>query len=192
MTTEARALFEEHIRMPHYVYSKLYKTEIVKRNKEDIIQEGYLGLACGCEHYSEERGQKPYTFLFLVVKNHMLKYIRKLQKINYNDISLYTETTDDEEAEDDGLTFAGTLTYQDDVDFSDMFIEDILKLYSNSRSNKREDMGRYVETLKTILIYIVQGYKVTEIAEKLNISKQRVSTMLKTLKPILEKNNISY
>lgn len=67
-----------------YVYSKLAPTDFVINNKDDLIQEGYIGLLKAERSYNPAKGVKFSTYATMCIRNAMLLYMRQIKKDKRN------------------------------------------------------------------------------------------------------------
>ncbi|HCX73729.1 MAG TPA: hypothetical protein DHM37_08425 [Candidatus Cloacimonas sp.] len=116
---------------------------------EDLIQEGMLGLLQAQQKFKEEKGAKFSTYATYWIKKYILAAIEKEKKGSLNSIKLVDETVKDEKQ-------------QAKFD-SDIKVSKFLKL--------TDDIP--VDEQKVLRMLYEEQYTLKEIAEELNISRER-------------------
>jgi len=116
---------------------------------EDLIQEGMLGLLQAQQNFKEEKGAKLSTNATHWIRKHILAAVKKEKKGPLNSIKLVDETVKDEKAK---AKFE-----------SDIKISKFLKL--------TDDIP--IEEQKVLRMLYEEQYTLKEIAEELNISRER-------------------
>lgn len=81
-------------KLVYYVYNKLEKNHFTISNKDDIIQEGFIGLINAKNTYNQAKNIPFHNYAITCIKNAMSNYIRQVKKHNSN-ISIYEKITDD-------------------------------------------------------------------------------------------------
>lgn len=95
LTPEQSKMIEENMRLVTYTYENiLKKTELVRKNRDEIFQEGYFGLCLACQRFNEDYGVKFATYAVSYILNSMRKFTYKLHK--HNILSLQETAPDDE------------------------------------------------------------------------------------------------
>jgi RNA polymerase sigma factor (sigma-70 family) len=116
---------------------------------EDLIQEGMLGLLQAQQNFKEEKGAKFSTYATYWIKKYILAAVEKEKKGSLNSIKLVDETVKDEKAK---AKFE-----------SDIKISKFLKL--------TDDIP--IEEQKVLRMLYEEQYTLKEIAEELDISRER-------------------
>lgn len=151
-------------------------------NREDLIQEGLIGLHRAIENYDEELGSFE-SYAHIVIHGHLITAIKasnryKHQVLN-NSISL------DKKIEDNNnLTLLDLIANREDVryNYNQATPEDILfeneskEYYFNNLYKKLSQMEKEVFEL------YIDGYSYEEITQKLNINTKRVDNTLQRIK----------
>lgn len=125
---------------------------------EDMLQEGLIGVFNNLKQYDHEKASFS-AWSNKIMVNAALQYLRKWKNLNFNrDIDDYTDQ----------------LSYAEDV-FESLGAKEL-----TSMVQKLPDGYRIVFNL-----YVVEGYKHKEIAEKLSISESTSKTQLLKAKKML-------
>lgn len=147
--------------MLRYAYSLVRDEEVA----EDIIQEAFVKVAGCMERVKEMEDKHQKNFLFVVVKNCSIDYIRKMKR-EWTQIS----RLEDEEALSDG--------------------EDILQVICEGEQKKflHDEIGKLRKAYQEVLILkYIQELTDEEIAEKLDISTENVRIRTYRAKKVLAK-----
>ena len=157
---------ETMIAMSTAVYNRFFKA--YKDIREDLINEGVLGIVKGLEYFDESRGALA-TFVWVCAKQYMLIYIKKEIKhrniIAKDDVSDFINYIPDESAILE-VPYDGK--------------KEVEKLYSIAD----EFTGRR----KDIAYDLISGKAPKELVEKYGLTKQRISQVYIGLKnKVLEK-----
>lgn len=180
-------IYEEYKGLVYHLYSKLEKTHFVKSYREDILQEGFLGLCKAVNTYDESYTTSLSTYIYHCVKYSMYNYI----KSNGNS---------------QGLVFDDTIQLRgrEAVDFeyfpsTEELINELLadyKYYLKNYKNKNVLIDTRICRAQIILNEYMKSVNVTtrDIEEKYCISRTHVSNVLKDLRTVimLKQNNMLY
>lgn len=151
-------LFNENINFAYYVACKYdnYFSE-----KEDIKQIALIGLWEATKVYDKSRGVKFTTFAYPVIRNSINIYLRSIRKHLENDISLYTEVSEN-------------FTYNDILEDSENLIEEVESNITTQKvlSKVRNSKSKYV-----IEEAVIKDRKIQEIADEMKLTKQRISNL---------------
>ena len=165
-------LIEENLNLIPYIYNHFVtKDDLVKRWREDILQEGYLGLVRAANAYNPDSSFSFTTLSHISVKRAMWSFIRILHNQNVN-ISLDKEIRDD----DHGIVTVGELI-EDTSDIESEFIDKETSTYN-------EQLFDQVLLLcppkrKEIIELYYHGYKTKQIIDLLQVSKSYIADVVK-------------
>ena len=165
-------LIEENLNLIPYIYNHFVtKDDLVKRWREDILQEGYLGLVRAANAYNPDSSFSFTTLSHISVKRAMWSFIRILHNQNVN-ISLDKEIRDD----DHGIITVGELI-EDTSDIESEFIDKETSAYN-------EQLFDQVLLLcppkrKEIIELYYHGYKTKQIIDLLQVSKSYIADVVK-------------
>ena len=165
-------LIEENLNLIPYIYNHFVtKDDLVKRWREDILQEGYLGLVRAANAYNPDSSFSFTTLSHISVKRAMWSFIRILHNQNVN-ISLDKEIRDD----DHGIVTVGELI-EDTSDIESEFIDKETATYN-------EQLFDQVLLLcppkrKEIIELYYHGYKTKQIIDLLQVSKSYIADVVK-------------
>lgn len=159
---------EKHLGLVTYVMNKEFKYFINKNPdyKEDLYQEGSIGLWIGVRNYDESRGAKKSSFLYHTIKCNMLKFVTRFCKKHemLNTISLNYTWGDEEK---------NTL---EDILESRYFEIDEFKMLSDKLNVSK------VRDIKPIMKLYIKGKKQKEIGKELHISQMTVCRRIQKFK----------
>lgn len=168
----------QDLKISKYVFKKIFKTLV--NDKEDLIQESLLALWKSKNKYDKSRG-KYFQFAYKTSKNAMLGYIRN----NKNDasiLSIYNDVIDEIQIVDILASNDYEIT-QINENYLSLFKE-ILRIFKTDKSIKKRN-----QLFKKVLIrYYFYNIKQIDIAKELNITRERVSKIIKITNSILQKN----
>lgn len=165
-------LIEENLNLIPYIYNHFVtKNDLVKRWREDILQEGYLGLVRAANAYNPDSSFSFTTLSHISVKRAMWSFIRILHNQNVN-LSLDKEIRDD----DHGIVTVGELI-EDTSDIESEFIDKETSTYN-------EQLFDQVLLLcppkrKEIIELYYHGYKTKQIIDLLQVSKSYIADVVK-------------
>nr|DAU15485.1 MAG TPA: DNA directed RNA polymerase subunit [Caudoviricetes sp.] len=165
-------LIEENLNLIPYIYNHFVtKDDLVKRWREDILQEGYLGLVRAANAYNPDSSFSFTTLSHISVKRAMWSFIRILHNQNVN-LSLDKEIRDD----DHGIVTVGELI-EDTSDIESEFIDKETSTYN-------EQLFDQVLLLcppkrKEIIELYYHGYKTKQIIDLLQVSKSYTADVVK-------------
>ena len=174
-------LYSKNVNLVYYVYSTMIiKSPLVNRNKDDIIQEGLVGLWKACIKFNPDMGNSFSTFAIKTIKMTMLKYIYNLIHISNIECSYDTESYCKREGKAhtnksklNGLyEMVGNNSYELEEKEDEIFIEQILIDFPE----------KYV----TVITLKKEGHTQSEIAEKINVSQMEVSRILNKIKKVVK------
>lgn len=147
---------------------------------EDLYQECSLGLLIGLQTYDETKGIALSTYLYICIRNELLKYFH-LQENKWNkNIKFSISNTIFENDSHEEIPYENMLqdkAYSYRLEYSinyKQFKEQCLAMSSQS-SQKRQVAPK-------IFFEYVEGTPSAEIQKKYNISTQRLHTIIQTLK----------
>lgn len=169
---ENMGLVYKVIQRNYYNVISVYGDDI----KEDMAQVGMYSLCKAKDKFDKNKGIKFSTFAYNIIKNDLHNFVTKdLHKYhNYDMVCSYDVAMDnDEDKSTDYMDLLG--------EFDDYSYIDSKSLISYIKQN-------YDERIIQILLMKSNGFTLREIGEKLGITKQRVSAMIKTLQKDLQKN----
>lgn len=159
--------FESNEKIVYYVYQKEFPQHITA--KEDLISEGRLGLWKACNSFNEERGTQFSTLAYVVVRRHMVQYLRWLNKHKLT-VSLEDKLPDEED-----ICLIDTIGNNEDLTLGYSIIECLEK---------------FSERDQQILKLLMCGYSQQETADMYHVSQATVSRALTKYKKLLEREII--
>lgn len=176
---ERNRLFEEHIKLMRFVINKYYGLFLLEYPylKEDLLQEGAIGMWKATKYYDEERGSFS-TIARVCILGQLSKFLNRYVKKHYrNDIDSIEKSI-----------------YKKN-DGEELKIKDFLRIDSNIENIyeiedfiKRSD----IEDIQTIVELKKRGYTQKEIAEMMKINRVTISNRIKKLKETMEDNQYEF
>ena len=82
---------ENYKLVPYFAKSYLKTKKLNNYEREELIQEGYIGLMYACRKYDETRGLKFSTYSSYWIKRYFMNYLMKKQKENNISLPLKLE-----------------------------------------------------------------------------------------------------
>ena len=165
-------LIEENLNLIPYIYNHFVtKDDLVKRWREDILQEGYLGLVRAANAYNPDSSFSFTTLSHISVKRAMWSFVRILHNQNVN-ISLDKEIRDD----DHGIVTVGELI-EDTSDIESEFIDKETSTYNEQLFN--QVLLLCPPKRKEIIELYYHGYKTKQIIDLLQVSKSYIADVVK-------------
>ncbi len=82
---------ENYKLVPYFAKSYFKTIKLNKYEREELIQEGYIGLMYACRKYDETRGLKFSTYSSYWIKRYFMNYLMKKQKENNISLPLKLE-----------------------------------------------------------------------------------------------------
>ncbi|MCI7428541.1 MAG: sigma-70 family RNA polymerase sigma factor [Methanobrevibacter sp.] len=152
-------------KLVYYVYNKFEKNNFIISNKDDLIQEGFIGLLNAKKTYDSTKNIPFHNYAITCIKNSMSNYIRQSKKHNSN-ISIYEKITDD-------LQVADVLV-DDSFNIEDKIV--IEELLNSQILNEKE---------KNIIKLFLQGYSRANIKKMLNTSNSYLYKFFKKINVII-------
>ena len=145
--------FESNKKLVFYWVNKRYKN---RSDKEDLIQEGMIGLFKAVKTYRESPNLKFSTYATFCIFHEIDKYLKKENKhsklINFSNV-------DQDESEAYGFVT---------TEFTDLQLDLVMKKLSNGE--------------KLIMQLFLKGYTQKEIASKFGLSQSHVGKLLKKIR----------
>lgn len=165
-------LIEENLNLIPYIYNHFVtKDDLVKRWREDILQEGYLGLVRAANAYNPDSSFSFTTLSHISVKRAMWSFIRILHNQNVN-LSLDKEIRDD----DHGIVTVGELI-EDTSDIESEFIDKETLVYNKQLFD--QVLLLCPPKRKEIIELYYHGYKTKQIIDLLQVSKSYIADVVK-------------
>lgn len=165
-------LIEENLNLIPYIYNHFVtKDDLVKRWREDILQEGYLGLVRAANAYNPDSSFSFTTLSHISVKRAMWSFIRILHNQNVN-LSLDKEIRDD----DHGIVTVGELI-EDTSDIESEFIDKETSTYNKQLFD--QVLLLCPPKRKEIIELYYHGYKTKQIIDLLQVSKSYIADVVK-------------
>ena len=149
-----------------YVYNKLTPNDFVINNRDDLIQEGYIGLLKAEKSYDPNKGVKFSTYATMCIRNAMLLYMRQIKKDRKN-ISLNSILDEDSQ-----LELVDVLS--EDSNFDDKMMVDFI--FNSKKLDEKE---------RKILKKLYIGYKQIELKKEFNVSHRFFKRLFDKLKVII-------
>lgn len=167
---DRRKLFEDNQGLVFYLYEKLYPNiprPLRRNNRDDIIQEGLLGLWQAAERFDETRGTQFATYATPYISGYMKKYIA--------DATGMRKRTEQPEIVSLDVP-SGDTTWLECIPAPET--EDVTWILESDQLN---------EFQKTVVRMTYEGYTMREIGEALGTSKQWIHQSIKQIGKILSK-----
>lgn len=167
-------LILDNQRLVYHTYEKLSKTDLVLKNKADLISEGMIGLIKAADSFDETKGCKFSTYAASCIRNAMLMYIRKVNKYWQKEVSIFSPIGTDEDG--------GQVCYADVLCDENADVEQQSKsvlLQSKIESLPYQD--------REIMQAVISGYKQKEIAAMLGLGQPTVSRRIKSIERKMKK-----
>ena len=158
----------ENEKLVYYVYEKLHKDSFVIENKDDLIQEGFLGLIKAEQTYNPETKVKFSTYAILCIKNAMLMYFRQNKKHSTN-ISINEMISEDLKIED-------TIECEENIEEKTENKILIERLFSHKE---------ITDTEKLIISRFLSGYTKTSIKQEFGLNQRSLNKFFKKLNVII-------
>ncbi len=161
------------IQYGHLLINRATKTWVPGINQEEVFQELVLKLYMASIKWRPEEGNKFITYLYPILNNHI-------------DFMIRSENADKRYLNHSSISLDGILYIKNNIDVPlDSSLEipsfvppeyEILDLISGLELEERE---------KICVEMVIEGRRNSEIAERLNLSRVRVSQLLRELRPKL-------
>lgn len=149
-------------KLVYYVYNKLDKNHFVLSNKDDLIQEGFIGLINAKKTYNSTKKVPFHNYAIKCIKNSMSNYIRQSKKHNSN-ISIYEQITED-------------------LQVGDVLIDESFNIEDKLIINELLQSQFLDETEKSIIKLFLQGYSRAVIKKKFNVTDTYLYKFFKKIK----------
>lgn len=168
MNQTQEKLVTDNLALVYHLFGKLGQTDFVKRNADDIISEGKLGLIKAAKCFDPQHGTKFATFACRCITNQMLMFIRKCKRI-MTEVSLFSPLCKDAEGNE--------LLLVDVLSDNESFVHSL----ENSC-----DIVPFIKSLderdRKMLAYKAHGYSQRQIGEQMGISQSYVSRLILRIK----------
>lgn len=182
-------LFKANQYIVDVCYNKLGITDVVKKNEDDIKQEGLIALWKGVCSFDPSVSDNLVSYLYTCVKNAMINWITHETKIQQNCLSM-DEPLSGTNDSDDYITLADILqddNYDEENNYK--LIEDILDTYKRFLTKKKhKNIDSRVVRCRAILYELLnegkQGAKTAQI--KYSLNRTTVSNTLVELREALK------
>lgn len=151
-------MFEENINLVYWIVFRKFHSY---GNKEDLIQEGFIGLMKAERTFKEDKGNAFITYAWKCIVNQIKGYLRKEQKnklLNFSDLEEVNLDTGKEE-----------------TNHAKIAIDIVMK---SLKLNK-----------KIILSKLLQGKTQQEIADEFGVSKGLINKKFKEIKGVFYEAN---
>lgn len=157
-------LCEKHTPMIHAIASNLF---IKGASKDDLIQEGYIGMIKGIKNYSEDSGASFESFIFMCARRNMLTAIKKMTSIKSSMIGQVS-------TEEDVYSFY----YDESAPCAEdsMAMKDLLKRIDNEKADI------FSSSEQAVLNLMLQSMSYSEISDVLNIPKKTADNAVQRVK----------
>ncbi len=153
-------LFNQNVKLVHYIVNHCFKDYIYE--KEDLTQEGMIGLWKACKSYNESYGYKFSTFATICIKNQIQMYLRPLYKERLNCQK---------------IVFADLEPYEQERLQSDETFEnvDVQYLFKELLKNLPEEDQK-------LLLLLKDGYTQCQLAKLYKVSQTSISRRVRQIK----------
>lgn len=150
-------LFEENMKLVYWWVARKYKH---CGDKEDLTQEGFMGLWKAIKTFNESKHLKFSTYAIICIDNQIKMFLRNKKKfVNFSDTDYI-----------DNYNFT-----ENKFDFSKIEYDILVKKLSSSQ--------------KYILQKLYQGITQQEIADELGVSQATIGRKFKQIKEIINSDN---
>lgn len=143
--------------VPFLAKSYIKKHNLNRYEKEELIQEGYVGFMRACQKYNQSRNVKITTYSSFWIRRYMTNYIQKRYK--HKKTIVYDENI---------------YNYKKDHEYLHFDYEDFIKMYSLTKYEKDLIYRRYVLKQKVIDIAAHFGYSRNTITNHYNKIKNKI------------------
>lgn len=188
MTDKQLKLFEDNQNLVYFIYHKLYSR--YNKYKDDIIQQGFLALTVACKNYDGKVYPAPTTYFYKCIDSYMKKYICK-HILKDKAILLEDITFEHNDRECIPYTIIEKQLY-DDENTKEFVVNELIENYyiymkHHVNAHNYQQALDNKDKVEFIINNLYDGMTQTEIADKLNISKQAVNTIIKRFRKCTEK-----
>lgn len=153
---------------------------LIGGDKDDLIQEGMIGLYKAIRDYKEEKNTSFYTFADLCVSRQMytaIKTSNRRKNMPLNTYISFYEPAFGQKGEEDEETFMEVLLSHKNLNPEEMIID------KESTSVLEYEIGRSLSSFeKEVLILYLGGLKYTQIAERLGKEPKSIDNALQRIK----------
>lgn len=167
MTAEQEKLVIENSSLVYTCYDRfVYKAAAIHFWREDIIQEGFIGLIKAAMTYDKSKGAAFSTYAITLIQRRMFNFLRKIN----NDKSYSSLDSPLKQDENENLTLMDTIPYVDMVDDKleleeiKQFLYDLIYCFG-AESQK-------------IMLLVLEGLTVSQIAKKTGKTNHQVSAQI--------------
>lgn len=165
-----------------YVRSKSLSYYIVGADRDDIIQEGMIGLFKAVRDFSSERGVSFKTFADVCVTRQIITAVKNASRQKHAPLNFYVSLNKPVSDDDEGSTFEDVLGHATDLSPEDILIKkedaDILGTEMNKILSKFE--------LEVLSLYL-GGNSYSDIAKAIGKDAKSVDNALQRIKKKFEK-----
>jgi len=165
-----------------YVRSKSLSYYIVGADRDDIIQEGMIGLFKAVRDFSSERGVSFKTFADVCVTRQIITAVKNASRQKHAPLNFYVSLNKPVSDDDEGSTFEDVLGHATDLSPEDILIKkedaDILGTEMNKILSKFE--------LEVLSLYL-GGNSYSDIAKAIGKDVKSVDNALQRIKKKFEK-----
>lgn len=160
-------LFNENKNIVYSIYNKEFTnhTEL----KDDLIQVGLIALWKSANKFDPNRGVKFSTFAYRSIENNMKCFSVRSYKKTCCVLSLSEPVGDGESSYEEVL--ASPVNFEDSVEIDEIFHQLFKELD---------------EQQKSVIQAVIDGYKKTEISQIMNLSKAKITKILKDFRKKLQ------
>ena len=188
MTNEQLKLFEDNQNLVYFIYNKLYSQYY--KYKDDIIQQGFLGLTVACKKYDGKVYPAPTTYFYKCIDFYMKKYVCR-HILNNSTLFLDDITFEHNDKECIPYTVIEKHLYNDE-NTKEFVVNELIKNYyvymkHHANAHNYQQALDNKDKVEFIINGLYDGMTQAEIATKLNISKQAVNTIIKRFRKCTDK-----
>lgn len=163
---KANEIVENNIQMIDGIYSNLYKKyykmlDVINYNYEDTKQEVYLYLLKYCNNYNDKYALS--TYIHLCINNAIKDLIRNNNKIKRkSELNKVYDNSED-----------GNISFFDEYMNEDLNIAyfELMDIVNKELTSKE----------KEVILFLIKGYQLKEIAKHYNVSTQYISQIRKRI-----------
>lgn len=152
-------LFNKNLKLVYYIINHKYSQN---PEKEDLRQEGMIGLWKACKTFKEDLGFKFSTYAMACIKNQIKMYLRKIYKENIKSAKVLF-------ADLEPFEYESIQSYENFNAINSQY--DFDRLTRNLTKNERE-----------LLVKVNSGLKQKQIAEVYHTSQSNISRKIKKIK----------
>ena len=164
MNTDEEKLITDNMNLVYSIAYKYYLQNNKSIELEDLQSIGFIGLIKASRYFNKDLGYAFSTYAYKLIKNEIINYIQLDNMKKINTISLYAPLSSEDNFELKDM-LPTDYNILDDVEIN----LDIQYLY--------EVVNELPEKYRQVMLYLLEGDTIKNIAQKLNLSESNVQTL---------------